>query len=228
MKAFNWILTDVDCCQYMRNVTEAKTHNVYEGVQLIEYPDELSDGIGYQYGIAHAVVDLDDYTAEELEDILRGYYDELERTFISDRIKAECVFETFALENIDYNAHSREGAEQIIQKILWENFLIRNGADLTDKYVFMPICIEAKQVLVNLLKLFDELYGNTDQELNEWAAEFQVLTRMLIHHNALLLNPVYLEVDKRTLLDILMAIPCQRDRELYMDARRHIGLKAEI
>ena len=67
MKAFNWILTDVDCCQYMRNVTEAKTHNVYEGVQLIEYPDELSDGIGYQYGIAHAVVDLDDYTAEELE-----------------------------------------------------------------------------------------------------------------------------------------------------------------
>ena len=46
MKAFNWILTDVDCCQYMRNVTEAKTHNVYEGVQLIEYPDELSDGIG--------------------------------------------------------------------------------------------------------------------------------------------------------------------------------------
>ena len=92
----------------------------------------------------------------------------------------------------------------------------------------MPICIEAKQVLVNLLKLFDELYGNTDQDLNEWAAEFQVLTRMLIHHNALLLNPVYLEVDKRTLLDILMAIPCQRDRELYMDARRHIGLKAEI
>ena len=43
---------------------------------------------------------------------------------------------------------------------------------------------------------------NTNQETTKWALEYQLLTRMLVKENALILNPKHLELD----LDILEKI----------------------
>lgn len=50
--------------------------------------------------------------------------------------------------------------------------------------------------------MFDTWYGDTDQETTKWALEYQLLTRMLVKENALILNPKYLELD----LDLLEKI----------------------
>lgn len=50
--------------------------------------------------------------------------------------------------------------------------------------------------------MFDTWYGDTDQETTKWALEYQLLTRMLVKENALILNPKHLELD----LDILEKI----------------------
>ena len=196
----------------------------YECVQLIEYPCELTEFSDDKYGIAHAFINLNDYTEDELTGILRAYYSGTEMYCLDTRIKVECVFETFALNNIVQNACSREEAEKIIQDILWQNILIKNDENENDPYVFLPINIEINQSIIKLLKMFDELYGNTNQDLYEWAVEFQLITRMLIHHKALLVNPIHLEVDEETLMQILMKIPYSNDRTIYMKARKYIGL----
>ena len=55
---------------------------------------------------------------------------------------------------------------------------------------------------ITLLAMFDTWYGDTDQETTKWALEYQLLTRMLVKENALILNPKYLELD----LDLLEKI----------------------
>ena len=49
--------------------------------------------------------------------------------------------------------------------------------------------------ILELLRLFDSWYGDTEQETTEWALEFQLLTRMLISSRALLTNPSFLAID---------------------------------
>ena len=49
---------------------------------------------------------------------------------------------------------------------------------------------------VDILKFVDEMYGNTDQDVSTWAVEYQLLTRMLIHHGYLLINPKHLKLSE--------------------------------
>lgn len=51
----------------------------------------------------------------------------------------------------------------------------------------LPIC--------SVLKKLDELYGDTPQETTDWALEYQLWARMLLHENAMLLNPKHLSTD---------------------------------
>lgn len=51
-----------------------------------------------------------------------------------------------------------------------------------------------------LLKIFDEAYGNTDEDTDHWALEYQVLTRMLLHESALIVNPYFVDITDRRLL----------------------------
>jgi len=46
--------------------------------------------------------------------------------------------------------------------------------------------------IVEVLNKFDTLYGDTDQDTEEWAVEYQLLTRMLVKHHAIMVNPKYL------------------------------------
>ena len=50
--------------------------------------------------------------------------------------------------------------------------------------------------IVEVLSKFDTLYGDTDQDTEEWALEFQVLTRLLVKHHAILINPKYLALNE--------------------------------
>lgn len=50
--------------------------------------------------------------------------------------------------------------------------------------------------IVEILSMFDTLYGDTDQDTEEWALEFQVLTRLLVKHHAILINPKYLALNE--------------------------------
>ena len=47
---------------------------------------------------------------------------------------------------------------------------------------------------VELLKELDQLYGDTDQDTTEWALEYQVVARMLLHDDWMVANPQMLEV----------------------------------
>lgn len=47
---------------------------------------------------------------------------------------------------------------------------------------------------VELLKELDQLYGDTDQDTPEWALEYQVAARMLLHDDWMVVNPQMLEI----------------------------------
>ncbi len=61
---------------------------------------------------------------------------------------------------------------------------------------------------ITLLAMFDTWYGDTDQETTKWALEYQLLTRMLVKENALILNPKHLELDLDILEKIKNIISC--------------------
>ena len=65
------------------------------------------------------------------------------------------------------------------------------------KYAARPMCfvklLEGDEkfpanAVVDILSLFDEWYGNTEQETTDWALEYQLLARMLLSDGALLVN----------------------------------------
>lgn len=70
---------------------------------------------------------------------------------------------------------------------------------------------------INLLRLFDELYGDTDQETTDWALEYQLLSRFLITGKQLLVNPKYLDISDpdvfRKILDTIS------NKRIYKAAR---------
>lgn len=73
---------------------------------------------------------------------------------------------------------------------------------------------------VQVLRVMDMAYGDTDQETTDWALEYQVLTRMLIHEKSLLVNPLYLDLSEEdTMAELLEALP-EDDRDTYVAARR--------
>lgn len=66
---------------------------------------------------------------------------------------------------------------------------------------------------INLIGWLDLMYGNTFQETPDWALEFQVLVRNLVHDDALLFNPAYLDlqeiINDEELKDIMSPIQHQ-------------------
>lgn len=59
-----WTLTDDDSAQYVRNADEY-TGTVFELWQVCELPDG--------YGVAYAIVRIEDYTDDEIKDVLNLY-----------------------------------------------------------------------------------------------------------------------------------------------------------
>lgn len=82
-----WTMTDEDCAQLRRQ----KDNTSYEFVDV-----GIRRGATDTYvAVHHGIVDLNDYTREELWEIGRMYYEnEVEFFSQGDAIIAECVFET--------------------------------------------------------------------------------------------------------------------------------------
>lgn len=71
--------------------------------------------------------------------------------------------------------------------------------------------------IVQLLKVFDELYGDTDQDTTEWALEYQLLTRLLITEKMLLVNPKHLDLSDEDVIQAVLA--ASTDTAIYLSAR---------
>lgn len=83
----NYACTDPDCAQYMAKVTDTR-------YSYIEYREWFGN-----YIVCHAVVDLQDYTLDEICTYCSSYYASLEQ-MVADygfrgalQIMAECIFE---------------------------------------------------------------------------------------------------------------------------------------
>lgn len=71
--------------------------------------------------------------------------------------------------------------------------------------------------IVQLLKVFDGFYGDTDQETTEWALEYQLLTRLLITEKMLLVNPKYLDLSDENVIHAVL--DAGTDEHIYLSAR---------
>ena len=64
IRSSKWILTDDDCAQYVRNLDEFKG-NVFELWQVC--------GVLDMFAVAHAFININDYSEDEIEDVLHYY-----------------------------------------------------------------------------------------------------------------------------------------------------------
>lgn len=71
--------------------------------------------------------------------------------------------------------------------------------------LFIPQSIPDHAKLL-LIGKFDEWYGDIDQDTADWALEFQIVVRMILH-GFLIINPAYLAIEDilTELLDILQS-----------------------
>ena len=73
------------------------------------------------------------------------------------------------------------------------------------------------EVVLRLLRFFDWEYGSTNQDTEQWALEYQVLTRNLIHQHALILDPQNLDLDE--CLEHLLSFLDSEQQSLFLHAR---------
>jgi len=66
---------------------------------------------------------------------------------------------------------------------------------------FVDIGKPAPEQIIDILSQYDEWYGNTDQDTEDYALEFQILTRMLLSDGKLLVNPKYLDVTEPDVIE---------------------------
>lgn len=68
-----------------------------------------------------------------------------------------------------------------------------NGGDLHAPLKFLYLPLDDGQI-VDLMRRIEILYGDTNQKLEDWAVEYEVISRLLIHRKAVILNPQFLDL----------------------------------
>ena len=111
----NWICTDPDCYQYIRSIGD----KCFEMTQINEMPDK-------SYIIVWSIIDLDDYTDDEINFYVTSYYDSADG--LPHGIIAECIFES--LQPVDYNYRRRadtlDEAKGVVRGIISQNQYNKN------------------------------------------------------------------------------------------------------
>ncbi len=80
-------------------------------------------------------------------------------------------------------------------RVVAEDAFCHDGMGCTGHpLAFIPFGISERQTL-SLIREFDTWYANTGQDLRDWAAEFQLIVRMLLC-GYMVVNPQYLELDE--------------------------------
>ena len=101
----SYICTDPDCAQYMARISDTQ-------YSYIEYREWFGD-----YIVCHAVVDLQDYSLDEIFAYCSTYYNSLEQ-MVRDygfrgalQVMSECIFEQLDFGDMEFNAKQKsEGA----------------------------------------------------------------------------------------------------------------------
>lgn len=101
----DYACTDPDCSQYKAKISNTR-------YSFIEYREWFGN-----YVVCHAVVDLQDYSLDEICGYCSAYYDSLEQ-MVADygfrgalAIMAECIFESLSFDEMEFNSEQRsEGA----------------------------------------------------------------------------------------------------------------------
>ena len=108
------------------------------------------------------------------------------------------------------NSNTSIKTKNIKKKLLfWDN-----GGEMDTPLAFVKLPAIPLQ---SVLTWFDTMYGNTDQDIKDWSVEFQILTRMLLCENALIINPQHLQIDE--VLPELTAILGPVASAVYLKAR---------
>ena len=80
-------------------------------------------------------------------------------------------------------------------RVVAEDALCHDGSECArHPLAFIRFEISDRQTLA-LIREFDTWYANTGQDLRNWAAEFQLIVRMLLC-GYMVVNPQYLELDE--------------------------------
>lgn len=113
-----WICTDPDSLQHSKQLND----HTWSYIETRNIPEETERGIDYISIVVHAVVDLHDYTLDEIWDVCSGYYNSFEEMVEqygfreSLHIMAECIFEQMRFDEMEFCAkqNSFEEAERFI------------------------------------------------------------------------------------------------------------------
>lgn len=98
----SWTMTDPDSMQCVRRANE-RGNRAYECIQVCEIADH--------FAVSHAFIYLDDYSANDIQEIMQVY--DLSE-YPTDQILAEMFFETDALESISVPCKTwKEAAEHL-------------------------------------------------------------------------------------------------------------------
>ena len=66
--------------------------------------------------------------------------------------------------------------------------------DYSLAFVRLPDLQENPKRILDILRWFEDMYGNTFQNTSVWALEYELLARMLFHNRSLLFNPLHLNL----------------------------------
>ena len=105
IKGLIFVCTDSDCAQYAERISDTQ-------YSYIEYRECFGE-----YIVCHAVIDLTDYSLDEIVEYCSTYYNSLEQ-IVADygfrkslRIIAECIFEQLTFDDMEFNVVQKsEGA----------------------------------------------------------------------------------------------------------------------
>ena len=99
----DYTCTDPDCSQYRAKISNTR-------YSFIEYREWFG-----KYIVCHAVVNLQDYSLDEICGYCSAYYDSLEQ-MVADygfrgalAIMAECIFESLSFDEMEFNSEQRSG-----------------------------------------------------------------------------------------------------------------------
>lgn len=98
-------------------------------------------------------------------------------------------------------------------------WMFEEYADLVHPLAFVRLSNlhENPNQVLELLRWFEDMYGNTNQNTSVWALEFELLARMLIHDSSLLFNPIHLDLSE--VEDELLQMLNPEQAYLYQKAR---------
>lgn len=110
-----WECTDSDCCQYMRR--DGKLFEMIEMVWLDTTEEDIEEG-NHPYIVVQEIIDLNDYSEEEIKGYLAPYQLSFEGQ--DDWTIAECILEEVILNNwcIANAFYTSEDAERYIKEVI--------------------------------------------------------------------------------------------------------------